>query len=277
MPKGFIRGAGRNPDNFTLAEWQQARRIGKKPKMIKDTIRDCWAASDTQASFAQALKEQGYTLAQGKRGPVAVDTNCEIYSIARAVGVRIKEIRARVKDEEALPDVEKTKVQIAKEMASRLSELQKSRETAINTRLFAIEEQLQLLTQQHKSKREQLSSQQEQRWKIETLDRQNRFNKGLRGFLDRFTGKRRRIAQQNEQEAALATARDQKEKDSLIFNQLAESQKLRTRIQRLEEFSKNKQQSISADLFQYHEIKHGRQNTFDHSPNPSRHKPGLER
>ena len=60
MPKGFIRGSERDPNNFTLAQWQQAKRIGKDPKAIKAIIRDCWAASDTQTGFQHALKEQGY-------------------------------------------------------------------------------------------------------------------------------------------------------------------------------------------------------------------------
>ena len=49
MPKGFIRSSERDPHNFTLAQWQQAKRIGTNPKAIKATISDCWAASDTQA------------------------------------------------------------------------------------------------------------------------------------------------------------------------------------------------------------------------------------
>jgi len=279
MPKGFIRGAERDPNNFTLVEWQQAKRIGKDPRAIKATIRDCWAASDTQGSFQTALKEQGYILAQGKRGPVAVDANCEVFSITRAVGVRIKEIRARVKDENALPSFEEAKTQIAKEMISRLLELQKSREIAVNRRLSAIEEQLQLLTQQHKSKREQLSSQQEQRWKIETLDRQNRFNKGLRGFIDRLTGKRSRIAKQNKQETKQAETRDQTEKDALVFEHLSQSRKLRARTQRLEDFGKKKQHSISDDLTQYREIRQKRQDAFDYNQRPSHphNKPSLER
>jgi len=96
MPKGFISKNERSPDNFTLAEWQQAKRIGKDPKAIKATIRDCWAASDNQASFQQSLKEQGYILAQGsRRSFVVIDQSCEIYAVPKWLGLRVKEVRAR--------------------------------------------------------------------------------------------------------------------------------------------------------------------------------------
>ncbi len=57
----------RDPKNFTLAEWQQAKRIGRNPREIKRVFQDCWAVSDNQSAFQQALKERGYTLARGDR------------------------------------------------------------------------------------------------------------------------------------------------------------------------------------------------------------------
>jgi F420-0:gamma-glutamyl ligase len=50
-----------------LAQWQQAKRIGKDPKQIKAVFQECWSASDTQGYFANALKEQGYVIARGDR------------------------------------------------------------------------------------------------------------------------------------------------------------------------------------------------------------------
>ena len=35
MPDGLVDKRLRNPRNFTLAEWQQAKRIGKDPRVIK--------------------------------------------------------------------------------------------------------------------------------------------------------------------------------------------------------------------------------------------------
>ena len=84
MPKGFIRGSERDPNNFTLAQWQQAKRIGKDPKAIKDTLRDCWAASDTQAAFQQALKEQGIYWPMDRGGLLLLSINTAKYFLSRA-------------------------------------------------------------------------------------------------------------------------------------------------------------------------------------------------
>jgi len=40
-------GVSRDPKNFTQAQWQQARQVGKDPKAIKQNLQDCWAVSDT--------------------------------------------------------------------------------------------------------------------------------------------------------------------------------------------------------------------------------------
>ncbi len=65
MPAGLKQSHERDPRNFTLAEWQQAKRIGKDPKQIKAVFQECWSLSKTQNAFAHTLKEQGYILARG--------------------------------------------------------------------------------------------------------------------------------------------------------------------------------------------------------------------
>ena len=88
MPRGLMNSAERDPRNFTLAEWQQTKRNGKDPRAIKTAMQDCWAVSDTQNSFAHALKERGYVLARGdRRGFVAVDFHGEVYAVSKWVGI----------------------------------------------------------------------------------------------------------------------------------------------------------------------------------------------
>jgi hypothetical protein len=65
MPRGFVRSEETNPRNYSLAEWQQAKRAGKDPDRLKAMFQDCWAISDSQGSFAHALRELGYILARG--------------------------------------------------------------------------------------------------------------------------------------------------------------------------------------------------------------------
>jgi len=41
LPNGFIDSREHDPRNFTLAEWQQAKRIGKDPRALKAAIQEC--------------------------------------------------------------------------------------------------------------------------------------------------------------------------------------------------------------------------------------------
>jgi hypothetical protein len=118
MPRGLVDSKERDPRNFTLAEWQQAKRVGKDPRAIKTAIQDAWAISDSKAAFVHALEERGYTLARGdRRGYVAVDIHGEVYAIARQIkGIKTKQVRERLGDEKALPSVEQAQHNIANDM-----------------------------------------------------------------------------------------------------------------------------------------------------------------
>src|SRR5690606_27871390 len=110
-----------DPFNFTLQEWQQAKRAGHDPKAVKQLFAECWAISDSGKAFAQALKSRGYTLARGdRRGYVAVDYRGEVYAIARYAGVPTKQVRERLGDASQLPSVEQAKDEIARRMSGML-------------------------------------------------------------------------------------------------------------------------------------------------------------
>ena len=92
LPRGYMNAQARDPKNFTLAQWQQAKRIGQDPRAIKEALQDSWAISDTQGAFQQALAARGYVLAKGdRRGFVVLDHHCEVYAIAKWVGVKAKD------------------------------------------------------------------------------------------------------------------------------------------------------------------------------------------
>ena len=67
MPKGYIDSEARDPRNFTLEEWQQAKRMGHHARDLKAMMQECWAASDSKAAFEHALGERGILLAKGDR------------------------------------------------------------------------------------------------------------------------------------------------------------------------------------------------------------------
>lgn len=55
MPRGFIDCKERDPRNFTLDEWQQAKRHGHNAKDMKALMQECWAASDSSQAFGGAI------------------------------------------------------------------------------------------------------------------------------------------------------------------------------------------------------------------------------
>ena len=125
MPLGFVKTEWRDPRNFTLAEWQQAKRAGKDAKRLKAMFQERWAVSDSRTSFAHALEEQGFILAKGdRRGIVAVDHDGEAYAITRWVGVKAKQVRARLGEPDNLPSVTEARSKAAELVAKRLKELE---------------------------------------------------------------------------------------------------------------------------------------------------------
>src|SRR6185312_13183558 len=56
MPRGLANAAERNPTNFNLAEWQQAKRQGIDPRWLKSTLQDCWKHADNAKAFERSLE-----------------------------------------------------------------------------------------------------------------------------------------------------------------------------------------------------------------------------
>ncbi|MCG6867433.1 MAG: relaxase [Gammaproteobacteria bacterium] len=279
MPRGLMHAGQFDPKNFTLAQWQQAKRIGKDPKAIKKIFQNCWAVSDNQAAFAQALKEYGYTLARGdRRGFVALDHRCEVFAVPKWVGIRTKEARSKLTDQTALPSVDEAREEIARTMIDRLGEIQSQHSAAMETRLSEIEHKRVQMARKHARERESLQEAQDTRWKAETLQRQARFRKGLRGLFDRLGGQHRRIKKRNEQETYEALKRDQKEKDALIFQHLDQRRVLQARMDRLRKLGDARSRSMSKDRDQYQEIREQKRETarFQSRTQPYR-PPGRER
>jgi len=264
MPPGYMESSARNPLNFTMAQWQQAKRSGKDPREVKVVLQDCWAVSDTQAAFTHALKERGYSLAKGdRRGFVAIDHQCNVFSVSKKwIGVTAKEVRGKLTDENALPSVAEAKSQISQNMAKHLKDLATKQDKALRKRLDDIEERRVLLVKRQKTARSAMSDGQEQRSIEENSARQKRINSSWRGLFDRITGKAARIRKQNEHEAAESKLRDENEMDKLIFQHLNQRQTLQARIDRLASFAQKRKDDFDRDLQQYRDIEEGRKEQF---------------
>lgn len=119
MPRGLENAAERDPRNFSLAEWQQAKRQGIDPRWLKQAVQDCWKRSDNRQAFERSLEERSLFLAKGdKRGFVVLDHEGEVWSLVRMLDVKTKDVRARLGDGDKLQSVEKARETIGKRMST---------------------------------------------------------------------------------------------------------------------------------------------------------------
>ena len=82
LPDGLATYGNKSPLNFTLEEWQQAKRQGLDPREIKQAFQQAWERCDSQVGFKNALEDRGYFLARGdRRGFVALDVDGNVYCI----------------------------------------------------------------------------------------------------------------------------------------------------------------------------------------------------
>jgi hypothetical protein len=227
MPAGFLDKNNRNPLNFTLAEWQQAKRKGDDPKTVKATFQGCWQKSDNKNSFAKALEENGYYLARGdKRGFVAVDWRGEVYSLSKWIGIRTNELKNRLGNMQEMPSVVEAQTTVAKRMTQKLDGF--IQEVAAQKKKDAapLIQARQEMVKRHQEERKAHQQAQEKRWQDEIRQRAERLPKGLAALWQRLTGKYQRIRAINERKTALSLKRDREQAQAVIDKQLLERRSL---------------------------------------------------
>lgn len=228
LPDGLINKQNRDPTNYTLAEYQQAKRIGRKPQGIKTDFQSAWAQSDSLSSYRHALRERGYWLAKGdRRGFVALDHNLKPFSVSRWTGLKAKEIRERLGEvDDRLPTIEAAKLQIEQEMGDNLLRLQ----THVQQRSYEAQTRFEArrvaVVRKQKAERAALIQSQERKRIAANQERQARFARGLSGIWDRLRGEHKRIRQHNEREAFEQARADQQRRDEMIWRHLQERQRI---------------------------------------------------
>lgn len=264
MPPGLSDSAQRDPKNFTLAEWQQAQRVGVDPRATKTAIQDAWAISDSKTAFSHALEERGLHLARGdRRGFVAVDHHGEVYSIARQAGVKTKLVRERLGDADQLSSASEVKAKIAQDMRLKVGELK----TGLDKSQRVLDERFEArrveLVERQRFERASLQLKTEQRMTKENTTRQARFRTGLKGVWDTLRGENRRIRKLNEQEAKGGIKRDHEEKDALVFRHLDQRKRLSIfRLDLRREYGRQRLR-LERDKDRYSDLKSDRP---DHAP-----------
>lgn len=260
MPKGHLNKELTDKRNFTLSEWQQAKRAGKDPKQQKAMFQDTWAISDTKESFANALKEQGYILAKGdRRGFVAVDHQGEVYSVSRWVGTKAKQVRERMGNDEGLPNVTKAHEEAGQMVADRLKELRIEQAHQVKERQEKFNAERERKREQHRREQEQIAKEQAAREAREAQERLDRLRTGLWGLLDRVTGLRKRTLELNVQEEIRAKERDQKERQTAEEEQKYVQENLQRKV------DMDKEQYIKTQQELRHDVRTIEQNFNDKS------------
>jgi len=245
MPKGFISPRFRDPKNFTLAEWQQAKRQGQDPREIKAIFQDCWKHSDSRKAFAASLKAHGYHIARGdRRGYVATDMKGEVYSIPKWTSLKTKDVKTKLGDRETLPSLEEAKQNIANTLAPTIGRLAQEQKSKLDAFEKDNEAKAKALAEKHAAQRALQKQLQEQRAVKEEQIRKERFNKGLHGLFDRVTGEHSRTKKLNQVETFQAAKRDQKQRDELILRRLHKQRA----FAKLHEQAKAKPQAIRTEL-----------------------------
>lgn len=252
MPQGLLDGNNRDPLNYSLREWQQAKRQGEDPKALQGMFQNCWAVSDNRASFEQALQRYGLHLAKGdQRGYVAIDYRGEVYSLSRWLKVKTKALKERLGPAENLPGTREVKARIAERMTDRLKNYFHEAQARLKQQVQPFIQKKRSLQHQHQNERSQLQQKQEKRWQQESLERSQRLPKGFKGIWFRITGKYSKIRALNERETETCRIRDRGEMQSLIEHQLAHRQKLQQQIQPVIENHKQFVQDLRKEIAQY--------------------------
>jgi hypothetical protein len=253
VPRGLINSQERNPLNYTLEQYQQAKRTGRHADEIKADLQAAWAVSDTRAAFQHALQDKGFKLARGdRRGFVVVDHEGEVMSVPRWLGVKTKAVRERLGSEKDLPNVETVQAGYAREMVDKMRGFSVDLKARNTQRLAERSAQKRALILRQRAERADALKQIEERSNAEALARQSKFPDSLLkrawGWLN---GENARIKRENEGEALQSKARDEAENESLIQRQREQRQFFQQREAQKREKLHKQYKAVSAERAEF--------------------------
>lgn len=106
------RGADRLKQHMKEIEQHQEERAAMPRAERNAAIENAWHRSATGAEFKDLIENAGFRLAVGKRGVLVMDKNDEVHSISRCViGIKAKDVKAKLADLGEIPTVEKLRAQ----------------------------------------------------------------------------------------------------------------------------------------------------------------------
>lgn len=235
MPAGFKDKQKRDPLNYGSVESEQAKRCKRDPKAIKEVFRKCWEHSDSKVSFAQALAEQGYILAKGdRRGFVAVDITSEVYSIARWIGIKTKEVKARLGLPDGLPNVAEALLRFEETRSDQFDEAFDISKDKHSNDLLAFTAKRLALVKTQRDERNTLSKQHHDQLIALQIQSVAVPSNGLKAIWNRVTGKQDAQRKQQQKDRIALEEQYAMKKLQLIQDQLKERRLLQQSYRQLE-------------------------------------------
>lgn len=234
LPDGLATYGNKSPLNFTLEEWQQAKRQGLDPREIKQVFQEAWKRSDNIKAFGNALAERGYFIAKGdRRGFVALDVSGKIYSIPKWTGIRAKEAISKFGSPNNLPSVSHVQGDLRGLVTDKLKGFIADTKSKHARDIEPLTQEKVEMVAQHRAERLLLKDGQKERRIEETKVRSDRLNKGMRGLFDWVSGKAKSTKKRNETEAYRCFSRDQDQRDDLVKDQITDRQSLQKRFDQI--------------------------------------------
>jgi hypothetical protein len=251
LPAGFIDRAQRDPRNFDLATYQQAKREGIDPKQLKTLALEAWSISDNRASLEKALEERGLYLAKGDRRAYTVMSwqTDEVYALARLTGKKTREIRERLGDESDYRTVDDAKAHIQTLMQPTWQRLLSESDAQRDQALAPIQAEANSLKAHHLAETQLVKERQQSRAEAENRERSERLQKSFWGKLwQQVSGKAAEIIAQNQREAYAALKRDEAQRQAITDAQLRESQALKAQVEKVRQEHEQRHQALLRDM-----------------------------
>lgn len=204
------------------------------------------------ANPSNAVSEHALFLARGdRRGFVVMDHAGQVQSLSRTLGIKTKELNARLGDPDSLRDLDAAKMQAGKLLTPAMQRHIKDSRAAFDERAKILAGHKTEMVAGHRAAREAMSTRQAQSRQQETADRAARLPKGLRGLWHRITGKHQQVRRENEREAEEMRLRYAQERQSLIETQMIQRRALEARIKELRHAQVERLRDLRREMGRY--------------------------
>lgn len=251
MPAGLKNSQERDPLNFGIAEWQQAKRLGEDPRDLKKIIGQAYEFSDNAQAFNAALEQHAMQLARGdRRGFVVIHHSGEALPLHRFLGVKQTDIRSRLGQPAHAQTVDQARSTLADKMTAaaekRMGDLKTKQDAERAPMLDAVKR----LKAEQQTARQALREQHQTRADQETKARADRIRSGLMGLWDRAQIKLGvgKLPREFAAEIEAAKSRDAGEFHALKTEHMKDRQQLQKSIRLLQEKHRREREQARATL-----------------------------